>query len=435
MPKGLRKIEISVGEHNLTHFGGILLFHRFCKKLKLKWILQRGIRFSKRYGQYHPTDLILAMIYALIVGIHRLSQTKILQGNGAFQKIIGLESFPYASSLRRFLKRIDLPTLQSLIKAHDQLRSKMLTYPKPPSRILLDFDSTVLTLYGRLIEGAKVGYNPHKKGKRSYHPLLCFESNTQDFWHGTLRAGDAYTAQGSVEFLKASLAKIPSSVYRIRIRADSGFFDHKFIEPLDEKGIGYVIVAKMTSAIRDKLEGLRCHHFKKDWGAAEFNYTPFNWENPHRFIVIRRPLPEKESDQLTLFTLTRYAYQVFVTNLDIQPEHVWYFYRGRAGIEVFIKELKQDYALAKIPTRNFMANQVYFQLLLLAYNLVNWFKRLCLPAKFQHATLQTIRSELLVLPARLVNAGHQNILKLPAEYLSQKMLTSIIQKIQKVCLH
>lgn len=432
MPKGLRKIHITVGEHNLTHFGGILLFHRFCKKLNLRWIFQKKLIFTQRHGKYHPTELILAMIYALIVGIHRLSQTRILQGNGAFQKIIGLKSFPYSSSLRRFLKRIDSKTLESIVKVHDHLRSKMFCHPKPPSHVLLDFDSTVLTLYGRLIEEAKVGYNPHKKGKRSYHPLLCFESHSQDFWHGILRAGDAYTAQGSAEFLKTSLAKIPPSIYRIRVRADSGFFDRKFIEPLDEKGAGYVIVAKMTSTIHHKLEGLRYHRFKKDWASAEFSYTPLGWKVPHRFIVIRRPLPEKESDQLTLFTFTRYAYQVFVTNLDLQPENIWYFYRGRAGIEVFIKELKQDFALAKIPTRKFMANQVYFQLLLLAYNLINWFKRLCLPLQFHHATLQTIRTELLVLPARLVKVHHRNILKLPAEYLSQKMLTSIIQKIQKV---
>jgi hypothetical protein len=44
--------------------------------------------------------LVLAILYALIAGIHRLSKTKILQGNGAFQQIIGLEKFPYASSLR-----------------------------------------------------------------------------------------------------------------------------------------------------------------------------------------------------------------------------------------------------------------------------------------------------------------------------------------------
>jgi hypothetical protein len=247
-----------------------------------------------------------------------------------------------------------------------------------------------------------------------------------------LRPGNVYTSSGSPEFLKECLGKIPPGIYRIRIRADSGFFDHKFIEPLDQGSIGYVIVAKMTRPIRNKIGTLRYHKFKRDWAAAEFFYQPFGWKEPHRFVVIRRPLPEKDSEQLTLFTLKRFAYQVFVTNLALKAEKIWYFYRPRATIEILIKELKQSYAMAKIPTNNFQANQFYFHLLVFAYNLVNWFKRLCLPPRFQQATLETIRTEFLVLPARLVKTQHRNVLKLPAEYISKKTLDHIIQNIKKM---
>jgi hypothetical protein len=233
MPKGLRILHLSLGERNLTHFGGIFLIHQFCKKLRLKWYLQKQASFPQRSSYYHPVELILAILYALIAGIHRLSKTKILQGNGAFQQIIGLKNFPYASSLRRFLKRVNPKTIQSIDKVHDQLRLKMFYLPKPRTSLLFDFDSSVLTLYGKLIEGAEVGYNPHKRGARSYHPLLCFESHSRDFWHGLLRPGNVYTSSGAPEFLKECLAKIPPGIYRIRVRADSGFFDHKFIEPLD----------------------------------------------------------------------------------------------------------------------------------------------------------------------------------------------------------
>ena len=432
MPKGLRKIQIIVGEKHLTHFGAIFLIHWFCKKLKLKWLLQKKVPFHQRSSPYHPVDLILSIIYALIVGIHRLSRTKILQGNGSFQQIVGLKTYPYSSSLRRFLKRIELKTIYDINKVHDQLRLKMFYLPSPHTSLLFDFDSTVYTIYGKFIEEAKVGYNPHKKGARSYHPLLCFESHRKEFWHGILRPGNVYTSSGSAEFLKESLAKIPPYIYRIRVRADSGFFDHKFVEILDENNIGYAIVAKVNKVIKYKLGGLHYQRFKKGWGAAQFFYTPWKWKSPHRFVIIRRPLPEKESDYLTLFTLKRYAYQVFVTNLSMKSENIWYFYRGRAAIEVYIKELKQDYALAKIPTNKFQANQAYFHLLLFAYNIVNWFKRICLPQKFQNATLETIRTELLVLPARLVKSKNRNILKLPAEYISKYTLDHIIEKIEKI---
>ena len=203
-----------------------------------------------------------------------------------------------------------------------------------------------------MIEGAEVGYNPHKRGARSYHPLLCFESHSRDFWHGLLRPGNVYTSSGAPEFLKECLGKILPGIYRIRVRADSGFFDHKLIEPLDQEGIGYVIVAKMTRPIQNKIGTLRYHKYKRDWAAAEFFYQPFGWKEPHRFVVIRRPLPKKDSEQLTLFTLKRFAYQAFVTNLALKAEKIWYFYRPRATIEILIKELKQSYAIVKMPTNS-----------------------------------------------------------------------------------
>lgn len=432
MPKGLRSIQITVGETKLTHFGGIVLIHWFCKKLRLKWHLQNQIRFSQRSSQYHPIELVLAIIYALIAGIFRLKKTKILQGNGSFQQIIGLKSFPYASSLRRFLKRADHKIIQSIIKVHDYLRQKMFHFQSPKTSLLFDLDSSVITVYGKFIEEAKVGYNPHKKGARSYHPLFCFEANSKDSWHSILRPGNTGSSTGVVEFFNECLNKLPLYIYRIRVRADTGFYNYKLIKLLEEKNIGYVIVARITNPIKLKLEGLRYHQFRKDWAAAELRYIPHGWGKPRRFIVIRRPLPEKDSDQLTLFTMKRYSYQVFVTNLPLKPENVWYFYRGRALIEKYIRELKENFALAKIPTNNFIANQFYFHLLLLTYSIVNWFKRICLPPRFRNATLETIRTEFLVIPARLVKTGNKNTLKIPAEYISKQSLENIMQKIESM---
>ncbi len=148
MPKGLRKIEITVGEKHLTHFGGIFFIHSFYKKLGLKRLLQKRIHYRNRSGNYQPHELILAIIHIIVAGIHRLSQTKILQGNGAFQQIVGLKTFPYASSLRRFLKRVEPGVIQGINRVHDRLRLKMFYLPKPRTSLLFDFDSSVLTIFG-----------------------------------------------------------------------------------------------------------------------------------------------------------------------------------------------------------------------------------------------------------------------------------------------
>jgi Transposase DDE domain group 1 len=98
----------------------------------------------------------------------------------------------------------------------------------------------------------------------------------------------------------------------------------------------------------------------------------------------------------------------------LQPLNLWRFYNDRAGVELVIRQLKGDYAFGHIPGRHFFANEVYFHLLLLAYNLINWFKRLCLPPNFQNPTLQTLRQRILLTPAQLSRAHNRPRLLLPA---------------------
>jgi hypothetical protein len=90
--------------------------------------------------------------------------------------------------------------------------------------------------------------------------------------------------------------------------------------------------------------------------------------------VIRKPLPEEESLQTTLFTVGRCSYHAFATNLRIWPLSVYRLHNDAAAVKLIIKELKVDYPLDKAP-RQFVTNEAYFHLLLLfAYNLMNWFK-------------------------------------------------------------
>jgi hypothetical protein len=57
-----------------------------------------------------------------------------------------------------------------------------------------------------------------------------------------------------------------------------------------------------------------------------------------------------------------------------------------------------------------------FQIVLLAYNLLNWFKRLCAPAHLQRATLQRLRQRLFLVPSQLVRPGGVPTLRLAPSY-------------------
>lgn len=121
-----------------------------------------------------------------------------------------------------------------------------------------------------------------------------------------------------------------------------------------------------------------------------------------------------------------------VTNMKLTPLNTWKFYNGRASVELIIKELKGDYPLARIPTKHFVINEAYFYVLLFSYNLINWFKRLCLPKDFQNITLKTLRYRLLLIPGELIRSGNRPILKLPSNFLYKEAFEYAIKKLRKL---
>lgn len=339
--------------------------------------------------------------------------SSLLGTNGVFQYLTGLPKFPSPDTLRKFLKRKSDRLLPRLQSAHHDLRQHFLVLPRPRSSYWLDFDSTVKTLYGNQ-EGVTKGYNPTKKGKRSYHPLVCTEAHLRDCLASELRYGNSDSATGVLETLETALDLIPGSAREIRIRADAGFYDKKFVAKLSEKNIKFAIAADKTSPVKLTMPGLRYKHVNQVLSSAEFEYQPQDWPQPYRFVVLREKLTEDRKEKLKLFTLDAYAYHVLVTNLELTPYGVFRFYAGRSGmVERIIRTLKDDYPFGKAPTQSFIANSFYAELSLLAYGLVVWFKRLCLPEDWQSCTVETLRRRLLLIPGNFTRTGNRPELKLP----------------------
>jgi len=440
MPKGLRTIAFSFGDQTLTHYGGIALFQRFCRKLDLKRRLQTHIPWQRRDNAYQGTELLLCLLYSMVAGLQRISDTRILAYNRSFQKLLGLSRFPAENTLRHFLKGFSSRELRGLLRVHDLLRGKMRQLPAPRTSAILDMDSTVLPLYGWTIQGARLGYNPRKHSRPSYHPLVCFEGHTQDTIHGMLRPGDTHPASAAKRFFRTAQAKLPAYVHRkrvtVRLRADAGFFAERFVQFLDERKAGYVIVARMIPPLKERASQLRFRTFRKrgTWQVAHTSFKPKAWEQPRRFVLVRRPKPHpaEETAQLTLWQFKDFFYHAFVTNLTLRPAAVYRFYTERANVELDIRELKESLPLGKVPTTRFLANAVHFELILFAYDLVNWFRRLCLPGRWQTARLATLRREVFMLPARLLNVGGRNVLRLPDGYPHRKRFQQALVQIRRL---
>jgi hypothetical protein len=406
-----RNLKIAFTDGAQTHFGGIYFLQEFVALLQLRHQLTHTVRDDRVRTRYSVGQMILALVYPMVLGLDRLEAASFLRANGVFQYLTGLPQFPNPTTLRRFLYQAAPALREALRRLNDRLVTRLLQHPHPRSRLLLDLDTTVLPVYGTQ-EAARVAYNPKRRGARSYEPLLCFEAQSGLFWAGLQRPGGNAGAGEVVPLLERCWQIAPATVREVRVRADHSFYSDASLTWLETRGADYAIVARLTRPLRDRVAGLRFTRVDERWAVADFRYHPHGWRHERRFIAVRKCLPPDDPEP-TLFTLGRYTYHVYVTNLPVGPVRVWRFYNDRARLELLIKELKHDYALGHIPTRRFHANALYFEVLRLAYNLVVGFQTCCLPERWAHATLATIRNHFFLLPAVLVRPQGRPALRFP----------------------
>lgn len=436
MPKGPRKFTITFDKERLTRFGGLLLFHLFCKSLNLRYFLEHKVQQPNYfYREYPPVDLFLSHLFAIIAGMGRIENTQSLLHNGLLPPLLGFSNFPHQKTLRDFLWRWNLPQIQSLQKTHDLFRRKLFQRFALLYSAIVDVDTTALTVYGNQ-ELTAFGYHPAHRGKKSYLPILSSEGITGLSLGMELRAGNVHPTTGARIFLEAMLAKLPTTIAssRTRIRADSSFYDKDILLPLDDERIGYTIVAHLTSPLKARMLGAKFYEFAPGWEAAEFFYTPFHWKKEHRFVAVRRPTHlETELAQKNLFSFQDYTYhRAVVTNLELAPENAYRFYCGRGFQELLLKEFKNGYTLAQIPTRSYLANLLYMEMVLWAYDLIRTFQFLCLPPAAKMWKLSTLRREIFGIPAEWVRTNNRNYLRFPKRFPHQELFQQIQKNIARV---
>lgn len=402
---------MTCNHRGLSHFGGSYFFHEFLRVLHFRNYLAEQIRYPRRNPGYSVSQMLLALVYPILLGLDRIETAALLRSDETFQYLSGLQSFPDPQTLRRFLLNAPADLREQLHRTNDRLVQRFIHLPERRSRLLFDLDSTVVTSFGHQ-EGAEVGYNPRYRGKRSYDPLLCVEANSSFLWDVELRRGDAGTWAGSEELLACCFLSSPSDIREFRVRADAGFGYGPVLDMLEARPTAqYAVVSRMIPSLKRELGGLRYEQMNPRWEIAEFEHHPRNWPHARRCIVARRPIQETDPEP-TLFIMKHYAYRAWHTNLPLTPAGVWHFYDGRAGMERRIREIRDDYALRKIPTRAFEANALYLEVIRLAYNLVTAFQRTCLPKEWQSLTLSKLRHRLFWLPGELTRPQNRPTLRL-----------------------
>ncbi|MBP2643747.1 MAG: transposase [Firmicutes bacterium] len=284
--------------------------------------------------------------------------------------------------------------------------------------ITIDIGSTVINVEGDQ-EGTAKGYNPKKPGNRCYNIILAFCDEIKAYITGFTRSGNTYTSNGAAEMITEIIANLKDSVDTITFRMDSGYFDEAIIKTIERAGYNYIIKAKQYGNLLDKLyknDSVLWAGYDVDKEIAEINMQQDKWDQPRRFVVVRRLKPAEDRKQLSLIEGNDYEYAFYVTNTARSDEETARCCEKRGNCENYIKEAKYDMNVGSLLLKSFWANEAVFQLMMLAYNLFLLFKFDRLISREYRQQIKTFRLKYLFVAGRIIRTARSTILKLAFDY-------------------
>jgi len=411
---GEKKVVLRQTPRVVTPFGGLSVFIAFLEKIGYRQQVSEHLPVHLKSPNAIPAgETFTAFLVSVVAGARRFAHTARLRADEAVHTLLGMTRFPSDDTIRNLFKRFR----QSLVvQFYEPLWAWQLArVPARAGGYSLDLDSTVFERYGEQ-EGVKRGYNPRKHGRASHHPLLAVLAEAQFVLHGWLRSGNTRSDSGVVEFLKEALAQRTCREWIRVVRADSGFFAQELLQYLEDQGLQYIVVARLTKWL--KREAARVEAWRaldEIYAVGEFRLQLFGWDRERRFVVVREQLQEtKRSLGRKLFDLPGYTFRVFVTNRDEAPEEIWRDYNQRACVEQRIEELKSDLAADDFCLREFFATEAAFLAVLMLFNLLGEFQRATGMSGYRQPA--TLRAEVFLCGTILGRAGHQKVLHLSAAW-------------------
>ncbi len=374
-------------------------------------------------------DYLLALVMGLMLGLQRQVELAELREDPGALAGLGLSWMPSQPSWSRFFSECGGWASHGLRGVNRSLVREM---RRGFGSATVDLDTQVVSTRGHP-EGSAYGYNPTRRGSKSYVAYMSFLGETRDALDGQLRPGNEATvsAKSAWATYRDGRRALPQRLSRVRLRADSAFYSDTFLSRLEDEGVSYFVAVPLWQSLQRQIGGVRFRRLGGRWAIGELWYKGAKASRARRIVVVRELLeptgPRKK--QLRLLDYPRYAFQPIVTNTGWDAERVWQFYNHRCCVENMIKETQQDAGSNHILSRRLAGNRLWFAASLLAYNLWNWFRERVLK---QHAHRQTIRywrKRLIELPARLVSSGRRYRLKLPTDHPSELLFMRALARL------
>jgi DDE family transposase len=361
-------IRISFTDQRLTAHGGMILWSHFLQQKRFRSELRRVLPHQPTSpNAYVPEDVGLGYMGGILCGADKLSRVAWLQSDPAIAEVLGVEAVASQPTFSRFFNEFTQGTSTVLSRLHFWAMSSL---PSLKEGYTLDLDSWALLHEDGHQDGVEIGYT--RRGCKPCHrPLIAALAEAKMIANYQLRSGNAACVNGAAEFLRTTVAQLPSHIRLGLLRADGGFGHPSFLEAAEELALRYIVVARLTQPIQSLCRHGDEHWQKTDLEGFEVQEVPAERAG-RRLIVIRQRIAERpQAGGKLLLETSGYRFQALWTNLptSVNPLAVWRRYNGRADVENRIKELGEQFGIKRLAVKNFWGTEAMHHLALAAYNL------------------------------------------------------------------
>jgi hypothetical protein len=417
--KGLGSFRVEADAAGLVSRSGTALVPELAARLGLTVGLSGALSHLTRRRPLHAPGGVLCDLAAMLIdgGDCVLDLGALADQPDLFGEVAS------HSTASRLLHALGERERGALREARAKARARVWAAGARPDRLVLDFDAHLLECHTE-----KEGAAPHRKGGFGFHPLLCWLDGTDEALAGLLRPGNAgaNNADDHVTVLDRALAQLPEDArqdWSILARADTAGATHKFARALRERKLRFSLGYPVQEQIGEAALSLPGRRWKPaldaDGGPREGAWVAEltdrvdlrDWPEGTRLICRKeRPHP---GAQLRFTDTDGHRYQCFITDqrerslAKLELRH-----RLHARVEDRVQEAT-ELGLGRLPFQALESNQTWFELVLLAQDLLAWLRSLVLEGELSLAKPKRLRYRLLHVAGRLTRSARRRTLHLP----------------------
>jgi hypothetical protein len=414
-----RTVDVVADGKGLSSRAGTVLLALAAQRLGLTDGLSAALAGTRERRSGHDPGQVLCDLAVMAAdGGRCVSDLAVLAGQPAlFGEVASV------STARRVLLSIGEAELGRVRRARAVARERAWRHGTAPGRVILDFDATPITIHSEKERAAG-----HYKGAFGFNPLLA--TCGREVLAGILRPGNAgaNNARDHLSVLDLALEQLPQSALdgEILARSDSAGASHDLASACRECRIrfsfGYAIDERVRKAILALAETAWRPAIDQDGEPREGAWVAeltgdvslASWPAGTR-LVCRRERPHPGA-QLSFTDDDGHRFQCFITDQqdpDIAALEV--LHRQHAEVEDRVKTLKATGA-SHLPFHSFKANAAWFELALLAHDIMVWTQQLALDGEHTISEPKRLRYRILHVAGQLTRHARRTTLHLPADW-------------------